>query len=67
MANGETIVPVPIEGALLAHPLVKGAMVFGRGRDQIGMFIEPVQDNVYTHQFLNDIWCVGMPTHYIRD
>jgi long-subunit acyl-CoA synthetase (AMP-forming) len=61
LSNGETIVPAPIEGALLAHPLVKGAMVFGRGRMQIGVIVEPVRDKVDVATFRNEIWFETAP------
>jgi hypothetical protein len=58
MANGEKTVPGPIEGALLAHPLVKGALAFGRGRDQIGVLVEPhtALGEKTLEQFRNEIW-----------
>jgi long-subunit acyl-CoA synthetase (AMP-forming) len=40
MSNGEKTVPAPLESAILAHPLVQGAIVFGRGRDRVGIIIE---------------------------
>ncbi|GBE84591.1 acetyl-CoA synthetase-like protein [Sparassis crispa] len=41
LGNGEKFVPVAQEGHIMAHPKVMGAMIFGRGRTQAGIIVEP--------------------------
>ncbi|KAJ7360792.1 hypothetical protein DFH08DRAFT_1031008 [Mycena albidolilacea] len=41
MANGEKTVPGPMEDAMTASPFIKGAVMFGRERNQVGVLIEP--------------------------
>ncbi|KAJ7636277.1 putative aminoadipate reductase [Roridomyces roridus] len=41
MANGEKTVPGPMEDILIASPHINGVVVFGRGRNQTGVLIEP--------------------------
>jgi long-subunit acyl-CoA synthetase (AMP-forming) len=40
MSNGEKMLPGLLENALLAHPDIRGAVVFGRGQDCVGVLIE---------------------------
>jgi long-subunit acyl-CoA synthetase (AMP-forming) len=63
LANGEKAVPAPIEGAVLAHPCVRGAVAFGRGRTQIGLLVEPAETHTFDPAdqhalaaFRNEIW-----------
>ncbi|KAJ7236051.1 acetyl-CoA synthetase-like protein [Mycena haematopus] len=41
MANGEKTVPGPMEDVMMASPFIKGAVMFGRERNQVGVLIEP--------------------------
>ncbi|KAJ7045269.1 hypothetical protein C8F04DRAFT_1344072 [Mycena alexandri] len=41
MANGEKTVPGPMEDIMMASPLIKSAVMFGRERNQVGVLIEP--------------------------
>ncbi|KAJ7087944.1 putative aminoadipate reductase [Mycena belliarum] len=41
-ASAEKTVPAPMEGVVTSSPLVAGAIMFGRERDQAGILIEPV-------------------------
>ncbi|KAJ6545507.1 hypothetical protein B0H19DRAFT_1266933 [Mycena capillaripes] len=41
MANGEKTVPGPMEDIMMASPLIMGAIMFGRERNQVGVLIEP--------------------------
>lgn len=38
---GEKVVPIPQEGIITANPIVLGAVMFGRGRNQCGLLVEP--------------------------
>jgi long-subunit acyl-CoA synthetase (AMP-forming) len=56
-------VPAPIEGKILAHPFVHGAVAFGRERSQIGVLVEPTEahavdpvDEGALAAFRNAIW-----------
>jgi acyl-CoA synthetase (AMP-forming)/AMP-acid ligase II len=60
LSSGENVVPVPMENIITSSPLVGGALIFGRGRNQVGVLLEPkpgvqVDDVV---EFRNKIWCV---------
>ncbi|CCM01374.1 uncharacterized protein FIBRA_03424 [Fibroporia radiculosa] len=41
LSNGEKVVPVQQQNAISTHPLLLGAVMFGRGRDQVGLLVEP--------------------------
>ncbi|KAF7968306.1 hypothetical protein HWV62_2396 [Athelia sp. TMB] len=60
LASGENVVPAPTENTLMSSPLVSGAVVFGRGRNQVGILLEPnsrVKDNDVA-EFRNRVWPV---------
>ncbi|EPQ57834.1 acetyl-CoA synthetase-like protein [Gloeophyllum trabeum ATCC 11539] len=63
LASGEKTVPSPMEGHILHNPLVQGTLMFGRGRDQVGILIEPhpaqaidPKDEKAVIEFRNKIW-----------
>ncbi|KAI9458226.1 acetyl-CoA synthetase-like protein [Boletus coccyginus] len=65
LASGEKIVPMPMEGIIIASPLIQGVVVFGRGRSQVGILVEPspehvvdILDNNAVAAFKNEIWPV---------
>ncbi|KAJ7718234.1 putative aminoadipate reductase [Mycena metata] len=65
MANGEKTVPGPMEDVIIASPLIAGAVIFGRERNQVGVLIEPnveykldVKDEKQVANFRNAIWPV---------
>lgn len=41
LGTGEKIVPIPQEGHLVSNSIITGAVMFGRGRTQAGVLIEP--------------------------
>ncbi|KAF7291295.1 Acetyl-CoA synthetase-like protein [Mycena indigotica] len=41
LSNGEKVVPGPQEDILSTSPLIAGLVLFGRGRDRLGLLIEP--------------------------
>ncbi|KAG1799974.1 putative aminoadipate reductase, partial [Suillus variegatus] len=41
LSSGEKTVPAPMESIICANPYVAGAVVFGRGHNQVGILIEP--------------------------
>ncbi|KZT23244.1 acetyl-CoA synthetase-like protein [Neolentinus lepideus HHB14362 ss-1] len=63
LASGEKTVPAPIEGKVLTSSLVSGAMMFGRGHNEVGILIEPRHehainpvDEVTLAEFRNLLW-----------
>ncbi|KAF7293886.1 Acetyl-CoA synthetase-like protein [Mycena chlorophos] len=60
MANGEKTVPGPMEDIITASPLVAGAVMFGRERNQVGVLIEPARPVApeSVPEFRNAIWGV---------
>ncbi|KIJ62360.1 hypothetical protein HYDPIDRAFT_114897 [Hydnomerulius pinastri MD-312] len=63
LASGEKTVPAPIEGVIGASPLVQGAVMFGRERNQVGVLIEPrpeyaidATDDKAIAELRNQIW-----------
>ena len=59
----EKIVPIPQEGHILSSPMVKGAVMFGKGREQAGILLEPAEeyqidpnDQAALIDFRNKIW-----------
>jgi long-subunit acyl-CoA synthetase (AMP-forming) len=70
LANGEKVVPLPTEGALLSHNAVKGAILFGRERNQVGALVEPSDafvfdpsDEVALAKYRNEIWWARCTIH----
>ncbi|KIJ09827.1 hypothetical protein PAXINDRAFT_17112 [Paxillus involutus ATCC 200175] len=65
LASGEKTVPAPMEATVASSPLVKGAIMFGRERNQVGILIEPqpeyivdIMDDKAVAKFRNKIWPV---------
>ncbi|KAJ7045248.1 putative aminoadipate reductase [Mycena alexandri] len=65
MANGEKTVPGPMEDVMMASPLIAGAVMFGRERNQVGVLIDPnpqytvdPKDEKQIANFRNLIWPV---------
>jgi len=64
LASGEKTVPMLMEGIIIASPLIQGVVVFGRGRSQVGVLVEPspehvdILDNNTVAAFRNEIWSV---------
>ena len=63
---GEKVVPIPQESLIGSSPAVQGAVMFGRGRSQCGILIEPRPENAIVSQdlealasFRNLIWYVS--------
>ncbi|KAJ6514497.1 putative aminoadipate reductase [Mycena vitilis] len=63
MANGEKTVPGPMEDIMIANPLIAGAVMFGRERNQVGVLIEPslhyevdTADDQQVAKFRNLVW-----------
>ncbi|KAL1679196.1 hypothetical protein EV122DRAFT_277408 [Schizophyllum commune] len=62
-STGEKTVPAPIEGVIVTSPMIGTAIMFGRGRDEAGILVEPVpnhqidvDDDVQVAAFRNAIW-----------
>ncbi|KAI0698168.1 hypothetical protein BC835DRAFT_1413297 [Cytidiella melzeri] len=65
LKTAEKVVPLAQEGHILSSPIVRGAIMFGRGRDQAGILIEPTDENLVDSSseqalvaFRNRIWPV---------
>ncbi|KAJ7625844.1 acetyl-CoA synthetase-like protein, partial [Roridomyces roridus] len=63
MANGEKTVPGPMEDIILSSPFIRGAVMFGRERNQVGVLVEPhgeyqldPSDREQLASFRNLIW-----------
>lgn len=59
LSNGEKIAPSLMEAALMSHPLVKGAMVVGKGKFQPAVVIdlvrEPPENPVERHRKVKEL------------
>ena len=60
---GMNVVPIPQEGVINASPLMSGAVMFGRGRNQCGILVEPApgleidpKDQSQLAEYRNKIW-----------
>ncbi|KAG2366971.1 acetyl-CoA synthetase-like protein [Suillus spraguei] len=63
LSSGEKTVPAPMESIICGNPYVKGAVMFGRARNQVGILIEPragyeidVDDEKQLAEFRNRVW-----------
>lgn len=61
LASGENMVPGPMENIIMSSPLVFGAVIFGRGRNQVGLLLEPRPGVIVGDlgEFRNKIWFVS--------
>ncbi|KZP33050.1 hypothetical protein FIBSPDRAFT_371594 [Athelia psychrophila] len=52
------MVPAPLENVITSSPLVTGIVVFGRGRHQVGLLLEPAPGVAVGDlpEFRNRIW-----------
>ncbi|KAI3612070.1 nonribosomal peptide synthetase [Moniliophthora roreri] len=57
-SSGEKTVPGPLESTIVTSPLVKGAVIFGHGRAQPGVLIEPQTHEHTLSKFRNLVWDV---------
>jgi long-subunit acyl-CoA synthetase (AMP-forming) len=63
LSSGEKTVPAPMESIIGANHYVEGTVMFGRGRNQVGILIEPrkgyeidVDDEDQLAEFRNRVW-----------
>ncbi|KAH7890585.1 acetyl-CoA synthetase-like protein [Phlebopus sp. FC_14] len=63
LASGEKTVPTPIESIIKSGPIIQEAVLFGRGRNQVGVLVEPrvgyevdPKDPNAVAEFRNKIW-----------
>ncbi|KAG6329586.1 hypothetical protein ID866_9503, partial [Astraeus odoratus] len=63
LSPGEKTVPGPMETVIATSPYVSGVCIFGRGRAQVGVLVEPrpgfavdVSDDKHVAAFRNQIW-----------
>ena len=47
LSSGEKLVPVAQENFLSARPLIKGAVMFGRGQNEPGLLLEPTLEAAF--------------------
>lgn len=65
LESGEKVVPIQMEGVIVASPLVQGVIMFGRERNQVGVLVEPSPEHIIdlldenaVVAFKNEIWSV---------
>ena len=57
LSNGEKFNPVNMEGAIVGHELVRGALIVGTGRFQASLIVEPKPDlQISKEEFIEEIW-----------
>ncbi|KAG2119415.1 putative aminoadipate reductase [Suillus clintonianus] len=63
LSSGEKTVPAPMESIIAANPYVNGTVMFGRGRNHVGVLIEPragheidADDEKQLAVFRNRVW-----------
>jgi long-subunit acyl-CoA synthetase (AMP-forming) len=56
LSTGEKTVPGPIEEAIVMDKRIQSAVLFGRGRDQVGVLIEPAQYEEDSTAFIESVW-----------
>lgn len=67
LSTGEKVVPIPQEGLITSSPMASGAVMFGRGKNECGVLIEPspayaidTSHPASVVEFRNQIWCVRL-------
>lgn len=57
LSNGEKFNPVNMEGAIVGHSLVRGALIVGTGRFQASLIVEPRPDVALSKdEIIQEIW-----------
>lgn len=63
LKSAEKIVPIQQEALITSNSMVKGAVMFGRGRDEAGVIIDPAPEYAFDPKdeslliaFRNKIW-----------
>ena len=58
LANGEKVLPLPMEGRIRQNPFVREAVVFGTGRSLPGVLVFKSEGStcLSDHQFIDSIW-----------
>lgn len=57
LSNGEKFNPVAMEGTIVGHPLVQGALIVGTARFQAALLVEPKKGvEMPPQQFVDQIW-----------
>lgn len=57
LSNGEKFNPVNMEGAIVGHPLVRGALIVGTGRFQASLIVEPKPGlTMSKEEYIENIW-----------
>jgi long-subunit acyl-CoA synthetase (AMP-forming) len=56
LSTGEKTVPAPIEDAIVKDKRIRSAVLFGRGRDQVGVLIEPAKYDEDSSAFIDSVW-----------
>ena len=56
LSNGEKFNPVPMEGIILGHPSLTGALIVGQGRFQPALLLEPKNSIFTTKMMIDDVW-----------
>ncbi|KAK4164744.1 putative dehydrogenase [Cladorrhinum sp. PSN259] len=55
-SNGEKLNPVSMEGIMMDHPKIKGALVVGVGKFQPALLLEPVEHPANEKEFIESVW-----------
>ena len=56
-SNGEKFNPMAMEAVISAHPSVESALMFGQGRFEAGILVEPVGgDKLQEKNLLKEVW-----------
>ena len=70
LKSAEKIVPIQQEALITSNPMVKGAVMFGRGRDEAGVLIQPAPEHAFDPHdeaaliaFRNKLWCDHPHSH----
>ena len=56
LATEETVLPHSLERALEQHPSIRRAIVFGSGRFELGLLVEPINERATVKDFVEEIW-----------
>lgn len=72
LGSGEKVVPIPQEGMITSSPLASGAVMFGYGKNQCGVLVEPSPESMVDPSdlaalidFRNKIWPIVEEANHI--
>lgn len=67
LATGEKVLPHTLEQAIEQHPLVRRAIAFGDGQSELGLLVEPIDEQLSADELVEKIWPSVLAANSLMD